>query len=152
MTNSYSRACTEVLVLLRTYLKEEDYNRIPKEVIEFYEKNKDNNYKYEIDINLPIEKQEISEKANAIIITIFRDYFATENQIKKLEQILIDNDRIIEERKREKYNPYDIFKKEPDIENFGEDKHVEMIEYKEENMFIKMLKKIKRFFKNLKNK
>ena len=60
MTNSYSRACTEVLVLLKYYLEEDDYNKIPKDVIAFYEKNKDVNYQYEVDSSLPLEEKHTS--------------------------------------------------------------------------------------------
>lgn len=154
MTNSYSRACTEVLVLLKYYLKDDDYNKIPKDVIAFYEKNKDVNYEYKIDTNLSLEEQEISEKANAIIITIFRDYFASETQKEKLERILINNDKVIEERKREQYNPDDIFKNNK-IEEIQEEQNIEdtqMIEYREENILNKIINKIKGFFEKIKSR
>ncbi len=152
MTNSYSRACTEVLVLLKYYLKDDDYNKIPKDVIAFYEKNKDVNYEYKIDTNLSLEEQEISEKANAIIITIFRDYFASEVQKEKLEKILINNDKVIEERKREQYNPDNIFKNNNSEEeqNKSDIEITQMIEYKKENLIISkfksLLAKLKIFF------
>lgn len=154
MTNSYARACTEVLVLLKYYLEDNDYNRIPKDVIAFYEKNKDINYQYEVDASLPLEEQEISEKANAIIITIFRDYFATEMQKEKLENILINNDKIIEEQKRQKYNPDNLFKNNTiqKEEVTEEQESTQMIEYKEENILNKIINKLKSIFSKLKNK
>ncbi len=155
MTDSYSRACTEVLVLLKYYLKDDDYNKIPKDVIAFYEKNKDINYQYEVNSNVPLEEQEISEKANAIIINIFRDYFATETQKEKLENILINNDKIIEERKREKYNLDNLFKNNKTEEQIQEDQqseNVQMIEYKEENVFGKILNKIRTILDKLQKK
>lgn len=99
MTDLYSRACTEVLVLLRAYLPEDDYQKIPQEKIDFLEKNKAENYEYAIDKTLPLEEQEISEKAHAILITIYRDYFADGKQKRLLEAILRDNDIILEEQK-----------------------------------------------------
>lgn len=154
MTNSYSRACTEVLALLKYYLKDDDYNKIPKDVIAFYEKNKDINYEYKIDTSLTLEEQQISEKANAIIVTIFRDYFASETQKEKLERILINNDKVIEERKREQYNPNDIFKNNK-IEEIEEEQTIEdtqMIEYREENILNKIINKIKGFFEKIKSR
>ena len=154
MTASYSRACTEVLVLLKYYLKDDDYNKIPKDVIAFYEKNKDINYEYKIDTSLTLEEQQISEKANAIIVTIFRDYFASETQKEKLERILINNDKVIEERKREQYNPDDIFKNNK-IEEIQEEQNIEdtqMIEYREENILNKIINKIKGFFEKIKSR
>ena len=40
MNNTYRRAYTELLEILK-YLPQEEYEKIPKEKIEFYEKNKD---------------------------------------------------------------------------------------------------------------
>ena len=151
MTSSYARACTEVLVLLKYYLEDDDYNKIPKDVIAFYEKNKDINYRYEIDSSLPLEEQEISEKANAIIVTIFRDYFATETQKEKLENILINNDKIIEEQKREKYNPDKIFQKNQ-VADEAIKENTELIKYQEQNIFTKIIHQVKEFFLKFINK
>lgn len=100
MIDSYSRACTEVLIILKYYLSKSEFDKIPKEKIEFFEKNKDKNYDYKIDKNLPLEKQNISEMTNSIIITLYRDYFATDNQKEILKEILILNDAKIEKQKQ----------------------------------------------------
>ena len=44
----YSEAAVEVLGIL-DYLEDDDKNRIPREIIEFLEKNKSNTYNPEID-------------------------------------------------------------------------------------------------------
>ena len=41
MIDTYSRACTEVLIILKYYLSKAEFDKIPKEKIEFFEKNKD---------------------------------------------------------------------------------------------------------------
>ena len=46
MVNEYSRNYTEVLEILK-YIPIDEYNKIPKQKIEFYEKYKDRSYKYE---------------------------------------------------------------------------------------------------------
>ena len=69
MITTYEMAYIEVLALLRNYLSELEFNKIPKEKIDFFEKYKDRNYMFEINKELPIEKQDISKKANAIIPT-----------------------------------------------------------------------------------
>ena len=89
---TYSMACTEVLAVLKHYLNSADFNKIPKEKIEFLEQNKDCNYKFSINKNIPLEKQAISEMANSIIVTLYRDYFASEKQKETLKEILILND------------------------------------------------------------
>ena len=89
---TYSMACTEVLIILEYYLSKSELKKIPKEKIDFLKNNKDQNYKYEINKNLPLERQNISEVANSIIITLYRDYFANEQQKKTLNEVLILND------------------------------------------------------------
>ena len=140
MTNSYSKACNEVLVLLKTYLSAEEYKKIPKEKILFYERNRDVNYTYELNIDLALEEQAISEKANTILITIFRDYFATEKQQKILENILLENDKKKEIEKSNRYDSNNIFKQKEYRKTIIEE--TALVEYKKENWFVKFLKKI----------
>lgn len=80
----YARAYVEVLEILK-YLPENEYNKIPQEKIKFFEDNKDNTYSFKLNLNIPLDEQNISIEANSIIITLFRDYFATKNQKEKLE-------------------------------------------------------------------
>lgn len=92
MTNDkYAKAYTEVLEILR-YLPRNEYNKIAIERIKFFEANKDISYKFKIDPDMPLDKQNISIEANSIIIVLFRDYFATENQKEKLNVILKQNE------------------------------------------------------------
>lgn len=148
MTTSYAKACTEVLEILK-YLPEEEYNKIPKEKIESFEKNKDKEYVFKYNPKIDYTKQNISEKTSAIIITLFRDYFATDRQKNILEQILAQNDREIEEEKKKKYAYENIFKdtKKEKIENSVEvKKETELIEIEEKSFIKKIFSKIKRFF------
>lgn len=110
MINRYKRAYTEVLEILSHLIKKE-FSKIPKEKIDFYEANMDKDYKYTIDTNIDLAKQEISEEANAILISLFRDYIATERQRNILNNLLNENQVRLEQLKKEKYNPDNIFKK-----------------------------------------
>lgn len=91
MNNTYAKAYTEVLEILK-YLPKDDYAKIPEEKIIFFEKNRDNDYEYKLDENLPLSEQKISREANAIIISIFRDFFASKEQRIKLQKILLANE------------------------------------------------------------
>ena len=129
MINSkYAKAYTEVLEIIK-YFPEEDYNKIPKKKIEFYKENMDKNY----DItNNP--EQNLSPEANAIIVTLYRDYFASEEQKQKIKEILELNEKKAEQEKREIYNPDNLF-----INNNRQKNNVQekaLVEY-EENFFIK---------------
>ena len=86
----------------------------------------------------PLTEQNISKEANAIIVTLFQDYFATEEQKEKIKEILELNEKKSEQEKREKYNPDDLFKNNKTIETKQKDdiQETALVEYKE-NFFIK---------------
>lgn len=144
MTNTYAKAYTEVLEILGQFSIEE-YSKIPKEKIDFYKNNMDKDYIYKINPEIDLSQQYISKEANAILISLFRDYFATENQRKTLSNLLNQNQVKLEEIKREKYNSNNLFKKNKDnvINEVKEEKS--LVEIKEEKWF----KKIFYFFKRL---
>lgn len=132
----YAKAYTEVLEIIK-HFPEEEYNKIPKEKIEFYKDNKDNDYVFVINPEIDLSEQNISPEANAIIVNLFRDYFATEEQKVKIKEILDLNQKKEELEKREKYNPDDIFKKAnknteiTNIETYKNNTNTALIEYKE---------------------
>ena len=136
INSTYSRAYTEVLEIIK-YFPEEEYAKIPEEKIEFYKNNMDKDYIFTINPEIDLSEQNISSEANAIIVNLFRDYFATEEQKAKIKEILDLNQKKEEQEKREKYNPDDIFKK---VNNTTETTNIEisenntntaLIEYKE---------------------
>lgn len=132
MGNNYEKAYTEILEILK-YIPKEEYERIPKEKILFFEENCDKNYEFKFDINKSLDEQEFLRETNAIIVVLFRDYFATDTQKEKLQRILLENERKYQEELREKYNPDDIFKKKQvDIKKEEiKEENVQMVEYKE---------------------
>lgn len=144
MINSkYSKAYTEVLEIIK-YFPEKEYKKIPTEKIQFYKNNMDKNYNFTINPEIELSEQNISKEANAIIVNLFIDYYATEEQKVKIKEILDFNQKKEEQEKREKYNPDDIFKK---VNNTIETTNIEtsdnntsLIEYKES-----FFEKIKKF-------
>ena len=132
----YAKAYTEVLEIIK-HFPEEEYNKIPKEKIEFYKDNKDKDYNFTINPEIDLSEQNISAEANAILVNLFRDYFATEEQKVKIKEILDLNQKKEEQEKREKYNPDDIFKKAnknkeiTNIETSDGNTNTALIEYKE---------------------
>lgn len=142
--NSYAKAYTEVLEIIK-YFPEEEYNKIPKEKIEFYKENMDKNYEFKINPELDLSKQNISIKANAIIVTLFQNYFATEEQNKKINEILKMNEIKSEQEKREKYNPEDMFKDNTEIKQ-KDTTQTALIESKD-NFFVKIKRFIMKYIK-----
>lgn len=135
ISKTYAKAYTEVLEIIRHFPKEE-YFKIPTEEIEFFQKNMDKEYDFTIDPEIDLSKQNISPEANAVIVNLFRDYFTTEEQKIKIEEILDLNQKKEEQEKREKYNPDDIFKKINKNENINTERpenttNTALVEYKE---------------------
>ena len=137
INNTYAKAYTEVLEILK-YFPEEEYKKIPIEKINFYKSNMDKDYKFTINPEIDLANQNISKEANAIIVSLYRDYYATEEQKVKINEILDLNQKKEELEKRKKYNPDDIFRKNQqlnrDIENL--DTTTQLVKYKE-NFFVK---------------
>lgn len=140
--NKYARAYKEVFEIIRCF-PEKEYNKIPKEKIEFYEKNMDMEYNFTINPTIDLSEQNISKEANAIIVSLYQDYFATEEQKQKIKEILELNEKKAELKKIENYNPDDLFKnKKEDVKNNEQENsdeninEVYLVEYKE-NFFTK---------------
>ena len=149
INKEYSMAYKEVIEILK-YVPDEDVAKIPQEKIDFYKKHMDNEYDYKIDETKDFSEQTISETTEAILACIFRDYWATPYQRERiLTKKKYDLEKL-EEEKREKYNPDNIFKKNDDNENFPSNNELYEnttlpIEVKKEKFYEKIIN----FFKNL---
>ena len=144
MNNLYEKAYTEVLEIIN-HFSEDEYKKIPKEKIDFYEKHKDRKYDFKINPNIDLAEQNISRKANAILVSLFRDYFATAKQKEILKNLLQQNQEKLEKEKYLKYNPDNIFNKSNSNINDSKDK-VALVEIKNEVWYRKILNFFKRIF------
>lgn len=108
MITAYKRAYTEVIEIIK-YFPNEEYAKIPLEKINYYKENMDKDYNFQINPNIELEKQNISKEANAILVTLFNDYFATDKQKEILNNLLKQNQQKLEKQKQEKYNPSNLF-------------------------------------------
>lgn len=138
INNKYAKAYVEVLEMLK-YFPKEEYDKIPREKIKFYKENMDENYIFTINPEISLEQQNISLEANAIIINLFIDYFATEKQKNKIKEILELNQNKSENEKKEKYNPELLFKKQTQKESIQvkSDENINAITQYEEPFFTK---------------
>ena len=144
MNNLYAKAYTEVLEIIN-HFSEDEYKKIPKEKIDFYEKHKDRKYDFKINPNIDLAEQNISRKANAILVSLFRDYFATAKQKEILKNLLQQNQEKLEKEKYLKYNPDNMFNKSNSNINDSKDK-VALVEIKNEVWYRKILNFFKRIF------
>ena len=85
MKTNYSNACTEVLTLFDFFLDKDDYDKIPLKQIEYMKKVANTNYTYIVDENKELEEQAISIEARAIIISLYKKYFANPSERNRID-------------------------------------------------------------------
>jgi len=139
-------AYKEIYEILKIFPREL-VNKISKDKIEFFYKNMDSSYKYNISKDTFDGKTMLEETA-AILTILFRDYWATPEQKEKLVNFTKSAQSIIDKEDREIYNPDNLFKKrsqENKIEENVIQNEVALVEYKE-SIFRKFIGKIKSIF------
>ncbi len=109
MVETNEKACNEVLVLLEM-LPEAELKKIPEAEIKFLEEHRDVNYNFSVNPEVPINEVNISRKAKAILVVLWKKYFATDIQKQKLDKILQENSMKEEQKKQEEYQYSDMFK------------------------------------------
>lgn len=137
-------AYAEVYTILQE-LNEEEYNKIPPEVIETIEANRNEEYEYELDDELELKDQPMLLETKAILFNLFRDYLATPEQKAKIIRMQNEARQKNELKKQQMYNT-DVFaniQKEDTVQLNSE--KTQIVKYKE-NIFKRILNKIKRFF------
>lgn len=145
VNNIYAKAYTEVLEIIK-YFPKKDYDKIPKEKIEFYKKNMDINYQFSINPEIDLSEQNVSKETGAIIVKLFRDYFATEQQKEQLKELIRLKEKKCEIEKREKYNLDDLFKNNVKESREKINENNLPIEVKKGNFFKRLIDYIKGLF------
>ena len=150
----YANAYTEVLDILR-YISKEDYEKIPKSKIKVFEENSNKNYSFKYDVDKTLEEQNVSEIAKMIIAILCRDYWTTNEQryiiIKKQREAREEQERQIRERieqnRQIKEDSLKVIDVSSDLDldlDYSRGTNLEI--YKEENIFKRIISKIKEMF------
>lgn len=150
----YANAYTEVLDILR-YISKEDYEKIPKSKIKVFEENSNKNYSFKYDVDKTLEEQNVSEIAKLIIAILCRDYWTTNEQryiiIKKQREAREEQERQIRERieqnRQIKEDSLKVIDVSSDLDldlDYSRGTNLEI--YKEENIFKRIIIKIKEIF------
>ena len=108
--NNYSNAFTEVYTIL-SYLDEEEYNKIPTEVLEVVFQNRNTKYYYELNEDLDLRSQAMLPETKAILFNLFRDYLSTPKQKEKIIRIQKEERRQNELKKQQVYDTNIFLKK-----------------------------------------
>ena len=143
----YANAYTEVYEIL-SCLNNEEYLKIPEELIEVFEENRNLEYEYEINDEQDLSKQPMLKETKAILLNVFRDYLATPEQNQKIKQWLKEDREYLEKQKQEQYNSnvFEKNKKDEKINNEGSITVLPVV-IKKQPIFYRIINKIKSIFK-----
>lgn len=130
--NNRRNAYTEVYTILQD-IDEEEYKRIPPDVIKAIKENRNLEYDFELDDDLELKEQTLLPQTKAILFNLFRDYLATPEQKEKIIKMQNEERAKIELKKKQVYNSEIFLNKESEIEEERQEKNQDEIKEKEEN-------------------
>ena len=139
MEDNYPKAYREVYKILK-YVPKEDFEKIPKDLVETIKKNMDKSYAYEVDEYIEFEQQQMLRETKAILSVIYRDYWASEEQKERILQKEKYDIQKEEEKKKEQYNYDNLFKRREQVQEQAQ----ELIIYEDSwyTKFVNFIKKI----------
>lgn len=148
ITSNYKNAFAEVYEILNL-LDKEEYKKIPQDVINVIETNRNCEYNYHINNEIELCKQPMLTETKAILYNIFRDYLSTQNQRQKIIEMQNIEREKLEETKRARYNSKDIFKRREENKMYNIDTKIcnQIIIEKKESFIKKLIRKLKNIFK-----
>ncbi len=141
----FPKAYKEVLEILK-YIPVDEYNKIPKDIIQNMEEKQDNQYQYMVTNFENFNEQPMLKETEAILSVFYRDYWATTEEKKKIREKEKAEIEVLEIGKRQKYNPDDIFKKKINSKNEKAIEDLPITEVKE-SVFKRLINRIKKILK-----
>lgn len=103
-------AYAEIWTILEQ-LEEKDRNKIPEKILKTIDTNRNKEYKADINLDIPLQEQKLSEKTVDILCYLEMEYLSTPEQREELIKVYkqnegriseeLDVNRIFEERKKE---------------------------------------------------
>lgn len=146
MEDDILKAYAEVNKILS--LMEKKYvEKIPHKMREMFKNEKLDGYEPSINIEKTLDKQNLQRKTLAILAMLNLNYWCeTEKERQELLKVYAENDEKEEQAIRERYNPDNLFKNKEKIKQKNIVNNTHLIEYKEEKLIRRILKKIKSLF------
>ena len=133
------------------HTQKELVQKIPINIRNFFLENTKNvtdyTAKYNPDVSL--NEQELLDETKGILTLFYRDYWCSEEEKKKLENILNENERKYQEELRKEYNP-DVFAKSTNIEVIDKETSNMPAVIVELKWYEKVLEKIKKWLAKFK--
>ncbi len=149
VSKELAEAAVEINVILEN-TSPEIVNKIPKKFINFLKEISSKTYTFKYDNSKSLEEQDIKPKTKGLIALIYKDYLCDPLEKQDYINYILQVKEEIEQRKREKYNPDNIFKNNR-IDNIAKTNNKKLslenqiVEYKE-NILKRILNKILKIF------
>ncbi|MCM1190604.1 MAG: hypothetical protein NC541_15085 [bacterium] len=92
LSEEFSKACVELMAILKLASREE-MEKIPKKLLDFFEKNSDPYYVFTPGKGQEIKDMELLKETKGLLAMIYRSYWCTEEQRREYDRLLAENDR-----------------------------------------------------------
>mgnify|MGYP004597410313 FL=1 len=137
-----NKRLVEVEYILRK-LDDEYIKKIPQEIWDYIEENKDKNYVFNYDDNRTLVEQKLNIDTISILTYINMEYLLGEEQKKEMIEFLRKDETIAEQEKAKLYNPDDLFKNKQQ----NKQQETSLVEVKIGKWYEKMFSFLKNIFK-----
>ena len=141
-------AYVELLEILKR-VDEKLVEKIPEDLLRFFNRNKSQEYEYVYDDNKSLSEQNLSSLTLSILAMLNLNYWCeSEEHKQELLNRYNENEDRYQEELRQKYNPDTIFEKRQEVQQAASiAENMQLIAYEEPKWYKKIFEKILNFFK-----
>lgn len=129
-------------------MEDEDRERVPQEVRDFFEEQRMKEYKPKIRTDIPLTEQNLRRETVVLLTILVINYWCDSEEEKQSFIDELEKNEKIKKELQEKYNPDNLFKNRKKTKEdvvMEQVENVEMIQYKE-NLFTKLKKWFEKMF------
>jgi len=139
MNNQIAYAEVDAILEL---LEDEYKKRVPNKIRDFFREEKAEDYNPRIDVQKSLLEQNLQRETFVLLTILELNYWCnSEEEKKELLKELNENEEQAKKELYEKYNPDNIFKNKNE-EKDEKQEELALVEYKEKNIFKKIIDKI----------
>ena len=140
-------AYSEIYEILNL-MEDEDKERVPQEVRDFFEEQRMKEYKPKIRTDIPLTEQNLKRETVVLLTILVINYWCDSEEEKQSFIDELEKNEKVKKELQEKYNPDNLFKNRKKTKEdvvMEQVENVEMIQYKE-NLFTKLKKWFEKMF------
>lgn len=142
---SYTQECSNIYFILKN-LDQASKSKIPKDIFDFFELNRDENYEVKIDLSKPIYLQVLDDNTTDLLAEIYQKYLCSDEEkiqfIRQKNNNLNTSNKVVSDYYSQIFN--NVKKREETPVN--ESTELMVIEKEEKNVFLKLKKLILSIF------